>query len=215
MNDLYQLYVYAYDGFSADKLEIAQQFLSLSATDMVSLCKRAAAIRDATKTAYDNVLVGKVRDYFEARQKIQEIIKTVIAETSNSIIGLTKDVSKDLYTIAGVIAIAVVGILLKPDFDLHKAALAVSLVIAAYMSLTILYHLDTLEQAHSLQIRQHKTYLKSFEVVLGPDEIEAFLEDEQLKDVEILFNRTLEYAYIIYSLLLASSLFIVIINIKA
>ncbi len=213
LDDIYKLYTYSYDGFSADKLEIAQQFLSLSATDVTSLCKRATAIRDATKIAYDNVLVGKVRDFFEARQKIQEIIKTAISETSNSLIGLTRDVSKDLYTIAGVIAIAIVGILLKPDFDLRNASLAVSLVIAAYMGLIILYHLNTLKQAHNLQMGQRKAYIKSFEAVLGAHEIESFLADKQLNDISALFDKTLEYAYLIYVSFLAISLFIAVINI--
>jgi len=212
LNDLYQLYIYAYDGFSADKLEIAQQFLSLSAIDIESLCKRAIIIKGATKNAYDNVLVGKVRDYFDARQKIQEIIKTAIAETSNSIISLTRDVSKDLYTIAGVIAIAIIGILLKPEFNLRSAALAVSLVIAAYLCLVILYHLSTLKQAYNLQMGQRIAYIKSFENILGNKEIEIFLEDKQLTDINALFNNTLEYAYIIYVVFLAISLFVAIIS---
>lgn len=210
-NDIYQLYLYAYDGFSVDKLEIAQQFLSLSATDINSLCGRATAIKDATKTAYDNVLIGRVRDYFEARQKIQEIIKTVIAETSNSIISLTKDVSKDLYTIAGVIAIAIIGVLLKPDFDLCRAAFWVSLIVALYMIVIIIYHLNTISSAHDLQITQHKTFIRSFEAILGQKEIEIFLDDKQLKDAIALFSKTLGNAYIIYSLLLIISLTITLI----
>ncbi|MGB5100781.1 MAG: hypothetical protein WBN94_09335, partial [Methanothrix sp.] len=203
--DLYQLYIYAYDSFSVDKLELARQFLSLSADNVASLCKHATRVREATKAAYDNVLIGKVSDYFEARQNIQEMIKTSIEETSVRVIGLSQDVSKDLYTIAGVIAVAIAGILLKPDFDVQKAILAASIIIAVYMILVILYQLNTLRQAYNLQIAQRNAYIQSFEEVLGHDEINKYLENKQLNDTNILFNNTLNTAYLIYSLILAVS----------
>jgi hypothetical protein len=96
---LYQLYIYVYEGSSADKLEIAQQFLSLIAEDVATLCEKATEIREATKKTYDRALVGKVEDYFEARDKIQERLKTAVAETANSVIGLSREISADIYKI--------------------------------------------------------------------------------------------------------------------
>ena len=208
LNDVYQLYVYAFDSFSVDKLELARQFLSLSVDSIASLCSRATRIREATKAAYDNVLLGKVSDYFDSRQKIQEIIRTSIDETSTSIRNLSQDVSKDLYTIAGVIAIAVAGVILKPDLELRKAVMVVSLIIAAYMFLVILYHLGTLRQAYNVQMAQRSAYIRSFEEVLGSEEIDKFLGNEQLEDINTLFNNTLDNAYLIYSLILAATLVI-------
>jgi hypothetical protein len=209
--DLYQLYVYAYDSFSVDKLELARQFLSLSVDSVASLCKHAKRVREATKAAYDNVLIGKVGDYFDARQNIQDMIKTSTEETSARVISLSQDVSKDLYTIAGVIAVAISGILLKPDFGLHKAILAASFIIAAYMIVVILYHLNTLRQAYDLQIAQRKAYIQSFEEVLGRDEIDKYLGDKQLNDITLLFDNTLNTACLIYSVILAVSLVVALI----
>ena len=176
LQDLYQLYAYAYDSFSVDKLELARQFLSLSVDNVASLCKHAKRVREATKAAYDNVLIGKVGDYFDARQKIQDMIRTSIEETSDRVIGLSQDVSKDLYTIASVIVVAIAGILLKPDFDMQKAIQVASFIIAVYLFLVISYHLSTLRQAYDLQIAQRNAYIRSFEEDLGPDEISKYLE---------------------------------------
>lgn len=211
-NDLYQLYVYAYDSFSIDKLEIARQFLSQSVDNVASLFRRAERIKDATKAAYDSVLIKKVSDYFDARQKIEDAIKDSIEETSTGARNLSQDVSKDLYTIAGIIVIAVAGILIKPDFDLKIAVSVASIVIAAYMFLIILYHLSTIKQAHNSQIGQTNSYIKSFEEVLSPEEINKFLENKQIKDVNTLFDNTIDNAYLIYSIILTLSLMVAVIE---
>ena len=195
---LYQLYVYAYDGFSADKLEIAQQFSSLIAVNLAALCDRAAEIRDATKKTYDRALVEKVKDYFDARHKIQERIKTAVGETASSVIGLTRDVSADLYKISGVVAGAVASALLKPDLSLW-AALGASLVIAVYMSLVIFYHLATLKRAYDIRMSQHSAYIQSFKDILRTAEIQAFLSDEHLGKAQVMFSEKCKWAMAIYA----------------
>jgi F0F1-type ATP synthase assembly protein I len=204
---LYQLYAYAYDGFSADKLEIAQQFLSLTAENLISLCDRAGDVKDATKKTHDQALVKKIEDYFGARHKIQERIKTAVAETSSSVIDLTRDVSADLYKIAGILVGAVVGAILKPDLS-SWAFLGASLVIMAYLGLVILYYLATLKRTYRLRIDQHTGYIRSFRDVLRAVEIDDFLGDEHLGKAEAVFSSKCKQATVIYTLLLIVALII-------
>jgi hypothetical protein len=212
LEDLYQLYVYAYEGLSADKLEIAQQFLSLIAKDLKTLCSRAIEVKDATKKTYDRALVEKVKDYFEARHKIQERIKTAVAETSSNVIDLSRDVSGDLYKIAGVVVGAVAGALLKPDLSLW-AALGASLVVAVYMALVIFYHLRTIQQAYDLRMDQHDAYIRSFEDTLRTTEIEVFLGDKHLGKSRTIFREKKEGAKRIYLCFLLASLVVAFISI--
>jgi hypothetical protein len=198
---LHKLYTYVYDGFSADKLEIAQQFLSLTAKDLSTLCDSAVEIRDATEKTYNQVLVGKVEDYFDARHKVQERIKTAIAETSEGMIDLTREVSADLYKIAGILAGAVVATLLKPELG-ALAFLAASVVVFIYLALVIFFHLDTMEETYKLRMRQHSEYIHSFIDVLRTQEIDSALGDEQLGEAERAFTRRLTHARIVYSVFL-------------
>jgi hypothetical protein len=204
---LYQLYAYAYDGFSADKLEIAQQFLSLTAENLTALCDRAGEVKDATKKTYDRALVEKVRDYFDARHKIQERIKTAVAETSSNVIDLTREVSADLYKITGILVGAIVGAILKPDLS-SWAFLGASLVIVVYLGLVIFYHLATLKRTYRLRIDQHTGYIQSLGDILRAAEISDFLGDEHLGKAEIVFSSKCKQATAIYVLLLIGALII-------
>lgn len=209
---LYQLYAYAYDGFSADKLEITQQFLSLIAVNLTALCDRAAEIRDATKKTYDRALVERVKDYFDARHKIQERIKTAIAETSNSVISLTREVSADLYKIAGILVGAFVGALLKPDIS-SWAFLGASLVIAIYLSLVIFYYLATLKRTYQLRMNQHTGYIQSFRDVLRETEIDDFLSDEHLGKAQTVFSNKYKQARAIYIVFLIVALLLAVMSV--
>ena len=209
---LYQLYAYAYDGFSADKLEIAQQFLSLTAGNLTALCDGAGEVKDATKKTYDRALVDKTKDYFDARHKIQERIKTAVAETSGNVIDLTREVSADLYKIAGILVGAVVGAILKPDLS-SWAFLGASLVIAVYLGLVILYHLATLKRTYRLRIEQHTGYIESFRDVLRAADIDNFLGDEHLGRAEAVFSSKCKQATGIYIFLLVGALVISVMSV--
>lgn len=202
---LYRLYRYAYDGRSADKLEIAQQFISLIAQDIDTLCGKASDIHDAAKKTYDGTLVEKVEDYFKARQDIQERLQAAITEASNDAISLSRDVSSDLYKFIGVMAVAIAGILFRTDVGL--AAVFVGMIaIAIYVLLVRLYHLPTLESAADLRKKQHENYIRSFSDVLSSKEIEGFVGNENWKDARDLFTNRHGTAKIIYVVLLAVAL---------
>ena len=206
LDAVYQLYVYAYEGFSADKLEIVQQFLSLMVNNALTLCSKSLDIREAARKTYAVVLRDKVSVYFDALNKIQERIKTATDKSAESAIELTRDVSGDIYKIAGVLAVAVAGALLKPDLG-WPVGLAASLVIGAYLTLVIFYHLETLTRAYDLGFQQHTDYVNSFEPLLGEAKIKEFLRDGNFLDrAKHLFLNRVSAAEQLYAILLVFSM---------
>lgn len=207
LDAVYQLYVYAYEGFSADKLEIVQQFLSLMVNNALTLCDKSVDVKEAARKTYAVVLRDKVSVYFDALNKIQERIKTATDKSAESAIDLTRDVSGDIYKIAGVLAVAVAGALLKPDLG-WPVGLAASLVIGAYLTLVIFYHLETLTRAYDLGFQQHTDYVNSFEPLLGEKRIKEFLSDENLDRAKHLFLDRVSAAQQLYAILLVLSLLV-------
>lgn len=210
--NLYGLYSCVYERFSPDKLEIAQQFLSVMVENIESLFKKATEIKLTTKKTYDRVLVGKVKEYFDARHKIQERIKTAVTESSNDVISLSRDLSADLYKITGVIVLAVAGAILKPDFSLW-AALIASIVTTIHLALVIFYHLPNLKRTYTLRMEQHESYIKSFEEFLRKEEIDNFLGNENLKKIKKMFTDQRFWALAIYDFFLTIALLVVIVSI--
>ncbi len=185
--DLYELYQYAYDGFSADKLEIVQQFLSQFAEDVGTLCTNATEIREAAKKTHDRTLITKVQEYFEARQSIQERIQTAVAQLTTDIITLSREVSADVYRVMGVIALAIAGSFFKADIGLFALVLGF-LTIAIYLLVVVIYHLPTLQLAADLRKRQNDAYINSFSDVLTAQEIQAFLDDINWREAVEMFS---------------------------
>ena len=201
------MYTYAYQGLSADKLEVVQQFLSLMVNDVPGLCRRAEDVRDAAKKTYDRTLIARVKEYFEARQKIQDRIKSAVDATATTVTSLSRDLSSDLYKIAGLIVGAVVGALLKPDLSLW-VGLAAAVGIAIYLILVVFFHLSTMKDAYDLGTKQNEIYIGSFKDVLSDQEIAAFKKDERLEDAKSLFVERRKWATRIYLLFLVAALMV-------
>ena len=212
LTNLYELYCYAYERFSPDKMEIAQEFLSIMAVDIRALCVKATEIKEATKKTYERVLVKGVKEYFDARHKIQERIKIAVTETSEDVLNLSRDVSTDLYKITGVIVVAVTGAILKPDFSIWAAFIA-SIATSIYLALVIFYHLPTLKRTYAMRMEQHELYIQSFEEFLLEDEIDNFLGDKNVKKIKNMFSGRRNLALTIYYSFLVISFLVVFISI--
>jgi len=205
---LRKLYAYAYEGFSADKLEIVQQFLSLMVGSVDALWSKAVEIREAAEKNYAIVLRDKVSVYFDALNKIEDRIKTAVDKFAESVINLSRDLSGDLYKVGGLIAAAIAGALLKPDFG-WLVALAASSVIALYLWLVIFYYLSTLKSTYDLSNAQHTGFIDSFTDILGPTKIKGFHDDDHLKQARDLYAERLSAAEQIYVSVLILCLLIV------
>ena len=208
--DIYDLYTYSYDGFSVDKLELAEQLTSLIIDNNIeSLLKKSRNIEEAVKSAYDDILLGRTREYFESRQSVQDAIKSSIKDTSDNIVDLTKETSKEVYTIAGIIILGLIGTALNPKTDLWSTtltALIISLIILAYMVITIEYYLETLDESQKLKMEQHNAYIDSFRNILGDKTTNEFIDNINIKNSNDIFSKKFLRAKDIYSLILAASL---------
>lgn len=198
VDDLYPLYTYAFAGFSPDKVEIAQQFLSLMVENPAGLIQKAEEVREATQKTYqERVLVERVRDYFEARHKVQERLRAATEAASEGLIELSREVSGDVYKIAGAVGAAVVAALIQPQIT-RFAVLAAVTVMVLYLALVLFYHLPSLQRANQLSYQGHKTGIRSFGDVLSVSEVEAYLQDEQLDRAQALLEQALRRARFIY-----------------
>ena len=202
IDDLYRLYRYAYEDFKVDKLEIAQQFVPVHARDLPGLCTRATEVEHATRQTYHRSLQKGVAEYFDALQQIQDRIKSAVDEMSNSVLGLTREASSDLYKVAGLSIGALVGAFLKPDLTLI-ALLTVAAGIALYATLVIALHLPTFDRTVEIRLKQHRSYIGSFDKVLPKPKIDAFLDDGLLRDAEELLRGKVESARWLYGIVVA------------
>lgn len=196
-SSVYDLYRYAYDGVSGDKLEIVQQFISQFADDAASLCANAAEIREAARPTYNRTLTVKVQEYFAARQSVQERIQTAVAGLANDVITLSRDVSADVYKVLGIIALAVAGSFFKADIGVVALMLGF-LTIALYSLIVVLYYLPTLNRATELRKSQHVAYINSFSDTLTEDEIGRFLADDIWRRANTTFENKLWLTKAIY-----------------
>lgn len=208
---VYQLYSYCYDGLSADKLEIAQQFLSLITEDLHSLCRKAHEVKEATKKTYDRALVDKVSEYFDARKSIQDRISGAVSETAAQVIQFSRHISTDLYKVAGVIAAATIAALLETEITTWGAFFAAA-VIGVYALIVLRFHLPTLERSFDLGIEQHLAYIRSFEDILRAAEIEEYEKDKRLRDATAMFKDKYQEARRLYRLALIVALAVVLVS---
>jgi hypothetical protein len=198
LNDLYALYEYAYAGFSPDKVEIAQQFISLMVEDPAGLIRKSEEVREATQKTYqERVLIERVSDYFEARHKIQERLRSATEAASSGVIDLSREVSGDIYKMAGIVGAAVVAAVIQPNITLFVVLVAFA-IIAIYLALVLFYHLPTLQRANKLSTQGQKAGIRSFEDVLSISEVKKYLEDDQLTQAQTLLAQAMRRARLIY-----------------
>jgi len=197
IDDLYRLYQYAYKGFSVDKLKIAQEFVALLVRDLATLGTKASEVEGATRKTYQRSLTKRVEEYFQARQKIQDRLEAAVSEVAGGMLGLTREVSGDLYKVAGLSIGALVGAFLKPNLT-PVALLTAGAGVAIYAFLVIALHLPTVERTAALRLEQHRSYIRSFEDVLEEVELQRFLDDPHLRDVDVLLTRKAGWARLVY-----------------
>ena len=210
LNGLYALYEYAYAGFSPDKVEIAQQFISLMVEDPAGLIRKSEEVREATQKTYqERVLIERVSDYFEARHKIQERLRSATEAATSGLIDLSREVSGDIYKMAGIVGAAVVAAVIQPNITLF-AVLVAFVIIAIYLALVLFYHLPTLQRANKLSTQGHKAGIRSFEDVLSISEVKKYLEDDQLTQAQTLLAQAMRRAMLIYFVFFFGTILILI-----
>lgn len=202
---LLRLYRFAYDGRSGDKLEVVRRTLTLASVDLPSLFARADEVREAAEKTHQRSLAARVAEYFEARRKVQDYVQAVVFETESATLKLTEGVAENTYKTVGVIAAAAVASLVKPQITPIAAFLA-ALVLAIYLGLIGLFSLPSLEETWEIRKRQYEDHICSFQDILGKQETQDLLENQQVLDARDLFERKEDRARTIYAVLFIISL---------
>lgn len=200
-DDVVKLYGFAYRDLKVEKLDIVHHTLELWVRDVASIFETAERIRTASEKILENYLKGRVAEYFDAKRKTQDYIQEVVLEVGAATLSLTRSVAENAYKTVGVIAAAVITALLKPAAGETAAALAAA-VIAAYVGLILFYYLPTIRETEESRKRQFRAHLRSFSDVLGKDETEELIANQQVADARADFERRGEYAHTVYAVIL-------------
>jgi hypothetical protein len=213
LQNIYELYAYAYSVFSIDKLDLCEKFISSLVNDIEYFCKNAEGIKEATKNGYENILLERTSDYFDARQKVQDTIKGAIKDVSDNTVTLTKETAKEVYTIFGIAVLGLIATALKPDTqNIWITALIISLILSLYMFLILGYYLETLKEMNELRLKQHNSYIESFKDILGEIVTKDFINDENVKESNQKFLDKWSNAQSIYLAILMISLIVLCIS---
>lgn len=197
---LFRLYRFAYDGGSSDKLEVVRRTIALASADLPSLFERADQVREAADKTHQRSLAKRVAEYFEARRKVQDYVQAVVFETESATLKLTDGVAENTYKTVGVIAAAAVASLVKPQITPVAAFLA-SLVLTIYLGLIGFFSLPSLDETWEIRKRQYDDHVRSFQDVLGEQETQELLENDQVRHARDLFERKEDRARAIYGAL--------------
>jgi hypothetical protein len=117
---IFNLFNWAYDNSSSDKLNIVRQIIALqlgddSRSNGALLFEKAADMLGAAKSNFRIFLRRNVELYFDRRLKIGEFIQEFSEEVGASVSSLTSELIGNLYRTVGIVLGVVIAILLKPD----------------------------------------------------------------------------------------------------
>lgn len=210
VEDLFDLYRWAYEGWSGDKVEITRNIVSLSADSLDGFMQNASDIYKSARSSYQFYLKRNIDAYFETRRKIREAIEKFADDTAGETLRLTKETSENVFKTAGLVAAVVVAAIVKPE-STYLAGFIGSLVIAVFLCIVLFYHLQTIRRAVLNRKLQYNDYISSYSESLDEHEIADFLRNETLEKQQEFFKRRHSIAQWIYrSLLLISVIFAII-----
>lgn len=191
------LYDWAYKEASYDKLGMARNMIALRADDWERFLQNAANIKKSVMSSYDFFMGTKIESYFETRRKIRELVSGFARETATEVARLTKEVNENIYKTAGLVAGAVIAALIKPENTSLILGIGCGLVII-FLLIILLYHLPTMCTQFINRRNQYEDDVRSFDQVLGKDEIQGFINDRTIAVQRKLFFKEVDKANMFY-----------------
>lgn len=202
--ELFQLYRFAYEGTSADKLELVRQLLA-PIQETASLFGKARTVLQAADKAHGRYLKKNVDEYFAARRKTLDYVQEAVQEAESSTVKMTQEVAENVYKTFGAVALVVFARALDPKLT-PLAALLAALALAVYLGIVLFYYLPTARSAKEVQKHLFEDHIRSFEDVLGQAETKALLENARLQRARHDFQNRRNWANGIYAFLFLASL---------
>jgi hypothetical protein len=197
VKDAIALYDWAYENASYDKIGVMRNVIVLYAEKSETLMMRAEKIGESAISSYQFYLKNKIESYFETKRKIRELIDGFARETADEVAKLTKEINENIYKTAGVIAGAVIAILIRPENTLLILSIGGAVIVLFLLSILI-FHLRTMRTQFENRQGQHDKDLELFAEALEEDEVQEFRDDETVNVKKSLFEKELRKAKIVY-----------------
>jgi len=186
--DFWKLYLDAFENHIGNKLDIFRRTLDRRGQDVASLFQNAGQARVAASTISDRYLGGLVDKYFDTLRRMQDYVQDVLMEAENATLDLTRTTAETTYKTVGVIAAAVVAVLLKPGISLPAVFLG-SMVVAVYMAVIRCHYMPGLLASWTIRRCQFRARMREFGAFLGPEETEKLMRNPHFRRADELFRR--------------------------
>jgi hypothetical protein len=179
-------YDLTYENASYDKLEMMRDVVTIYTDSWEGFIGKASKIGESSWASYQSYLKTKVESYFETRRKIRGLINSFAQETASEVARLTKEVNENIYKTAGLIAAAIIAVLIRPE----NTALILSIggvVVVLFLLIILRYYLPTMLAQFENREKQYIDDVRSFAQVLEENEVEKFINDKTVKEQKELF----------------------------
>jgi hypothetical protein len=171
---LYSIYKWIYDDKNADRISIARNIITIllcgecqGSYYNVLLTNSYNIYKSITKN-FDIYLKNNVKEYFEERHKIREMITNKSKDISYQINALIENMTKSFLTSIGVVLIAGLGYLSKGNIYILKvSAIAYGLFIFFNAALTSPYYFFRVKEV----IKDYDEHIDAFKKILLPQDI--------------------------------------------
>jgi hypothetical protein len=118
-NTLYELFIWGYQSFSSDKIDILRQIISLQLgenprSNFSRLIELSENILISAKSNFHLFLKGNVDRYFEKREQVSEYLQKITEDINKNISDITLELVNNIYKTIGVIIGILIAALVKP-----------------------------------------------------------------------------------------------------
>lgn len=197
VDGIISLYEWAYENISYDKIGIIRNIMALYADNFDSFIDNLEEIIKSARRSYLFYLNNRIEDYFDTRRRVREIVKDYVNEISTEIMKLTKEVNENIYKTVGIIAAAVVAVIIRPENIILIVLIGILAVVVFLVSILVVY-LPSMKKLLLNRDSQYRNNIMAFSQILEQQEVDEFLQDETIMQCEITFNKNITTARWIY-----------------
>jgi hypothetical protein len=191
------LYDWTYENISYDKIGIIRNIIARYDNEFDKFLQRAKDIGESARSSYQFYLKTKIESYFETKRKIRELIDGFARETASEVARLTKELNENIYKTAGLIAAAVIAVLIRPENTLLILAIGGGVLVLFLLSI-LMFHLPTMRTQFENRKKQYIDDVNLFSEALEEKEREEYRKNETVEGQKKLFLKKFDGAQKVY-----------------
>jgi hypothetical protein len=203
-DDIFRLFMWAYDSSSSDKLEIARQLITLqlnssSKQNYGQLLESSKDILETAKGNFKLYLKRSVELYFDKRLRVSEYLQKFSGEISKSVADLASELTSNLYKTVGIIVGAVIGIVLDPKYT-PQIITIVAILYFIYIGFILIYLLPSTFWRFLNNISEYNKNVTQLSDILTKEEV-SNLQKDSFKRTKRTFIVNFVIVYAVYGML--------------